>query len=410
MKEINVVFKRRITEDLKLQLRVFRTVIDWTIALYILTPLLLIGLYHYYTWWQGVPSWVLPIPFELALGLLFLFSWLGRVRLFFQEADRLFLIHDDKWSQGLIKRGIAYSLLFHFFSTLVFFSLIAPFFLLHYQVSLLSFALLGFFVFLMKGILALGKQLIEVISTNTWERISFLLVMFAGGGILFSFMIVLYYHGILVFIFGLAIPIGIIILLFWARLQLRGSFFADVVHERKERTRYIRLFLGMSMSLDHQPIQLRNKHFIFFRQSNHLFRNRRVETVLVELGIKTFLRDRNQLFSYLRIMGVSIFAILQVPLTLKWFLWPLIGLYLAYWCKNFWKDIESSSFLHLFYISKEDLLKARHKVIQWLTFPGFFVISILIGLVTYQWIGVLLMLPISYSLSYLLGRIIGVFD
>lgn len=121
MKEIDVVFKRRITDDLKLQLRVFRLVIDWTIALYILTPLLLIGLYHYYTWWQDVPSWVLPIPFELALVLLFLFCWLGRIRLFFQEADLLFLIHDEKWSRGLIKRGISFSFLSHFFSTLSFF-------------------------------------------------------------------------------------------------------------------------------------------------------------------------------------------------------------------------------------------------------------------------------------------------
>lgn len=262
----------------------------------------------------------------------------------------------------------------------------------------------------MKGILALGKQLIEVISTNTWERIFFLLILFAGSGLLFLFMMVLYYQGIPIFIFGLAIPFGIIILLSWVRLQLRGNFFADVAHEMKERTRYIRLLLGMSMNLDHQLIQSRTKHFIFFRQSNHLFRNRRVETVLVELGIKTFLRDRNQLFSYIRIMGVSIFAILQVPLTLKWFLWPLVGFYLAYWCKNFWKDIESSSFLRIFHISEGELLKARDKVIQWLTLPGFFFISILVGFVTYQWIGVLLMLPISYSLSYLLGRIIGVFD
>lgn len=130
----------------------------------------------------------------------------------------------------------------------------------------------------------------------------------------------------------------------------------------------------------------------------------------MELGIKTFLRDRHQLFSYARIVGVSIFAILQVPLTLKWFLWPIIGLYLAYWCKNFWKDIESSSFLRLFHIPRGKLLKARDKAIQWLTLPGFFVISILFGLVTYQWIGALLMLPITYALSYLLGRIIGAFD
>lgn len=409
MKEINILFKRRMSEDLKLQLQVFRTVIDWTLALYILTPLLLIGFYHYYNWWQSVPSWIVPIPLELALGILFLFTWLGSIRLFLQEADLLFLIHDKKWSQGLIKRGIAFSFLIHFFSTLGLFLLIAPLFLLHYQISFLSFGLFGLFVFLMKATIALGKQILGVISTNTWERISFLLFFFVGSGSLFLLMIILINQGAPVFILGLAIPIGIVAFLLRIRLRLRGSFFADVVHEGKERTRYMRLLLGMSMNPAHSS-RLRTKHSIFFRHSNHLFRNRRVQTVLVELGVKTFLRDRNQLLSYGRIAGISIFAILQVPLTLKWFLWPLLGLYFAYWCKNFWKGVEASSFLQLFHIPKEERFKARERVIRWLMLPGFLIISILVGWFTYHWVGALLMLPVAFVLSNPLQRIIGAFE
>ena len=137
MNTVNAVFFRRMTDDWKFQYQVFRMAVDWTIALYIVAPLILIGAYHYYTWWQITPDWLLNIPFGWALIPLFLYAWTGSLRLFFLEADLLFFIHDRRWSQGLIRRGTAYSLLLHLFWTLVAFFLVAPFF----SYSLFAFSL-----------------------------------------------------------------------------------------------------------------------------------------------------------------------------------------------------------------------------------------------------------------------------
>lgn len=407
MNTVNAVFFRRMTDDWKFQYQVFRMAVDWTIALYIVAPLILIGAYHYYTWWQITPDWLLNIPFGWALIPLFLYAWTGSLRLFFLEADLLFFIHDRRWSQGLIRRGTAYSLLLHLFWTLVAFFLVAPFFLIYYSLSLFSFGLLFLFVYMMKASLSIGKQIVDVISSGGLERTSFYLLLLVGSGMLYFFNMAMLMKGDLFLIPGLVLLALVLIFLTWIRLHLKGSFFADVIHERKERVKYIGFLLGIAMVNPNQSQVLRRRRPLFFRHSRSLFQRRTPANGLTELGIKTFLRNSDHFFSYLRAVAVSIFAIVQIPFVLKWLLWLIVGLYLAYWCKNFWADVESASFLQLFRLRREDRQQAREKVIGWLMLPGFLLISMILGWLTYSWIGVLMMLPLCFLYSFLLKWIMG---
>lgn len=100
---------RRVTAHWKNQRDNLATVVDWVVMLYIIVPGLLLGggLYRE-LWTSPLPGWVQFLPLQAVVGIL-LFMFSGRVLLFFEEADTLYLRQQREWMKGLMIGGMAYS-------------------------------------------------------------------------------------------------------------------------------------------------------------------------------------------------------------------------------------------------------------------------------------------------------------
>ena len=103
------LFKKRCFHNFRFQIRAWRMGIDWTVLLYLLVPAVIVAIAVYRSWWVELPKWMEMLPFEGFLFLFYVFSWMGSVRLFIEEADELFLLQNRAFYQSLRRWGMLYS-------------------------------------------------------------------------------------------------------------------------------------------------------------------------------------------------------------------------------------------------------------------------------------------------------------
>lgn len=101
------LFFRRAGSDWKYQYGVWKTAVDWTVALYIVIPAVLIGLNGYALLWKNQYGWMEGLSFSWLLIALYLFTWSGRIRTFMEEGDQLFLLQRKGWVRRIIALGEA---------------------------------------------------------------------------------------------------------------------------------------------------------------------------------------------------------------------------------------------------------------------------------------------------------------
>lgn len=101
------LFFRRVGSDWRYQYGVWKTAVDWTVALYIVIPAVLIGLNGYALLWKNQYGWMEGVPFSWLLISLYLFAWSGRIRTFMEEGDQLFLLQRKGWVRRIIALGEA---------------------------------------------------------------------------------------------------------------------------------------------------------------------------------------------------------------------------------------------------------------------------------------------------------------
>src|SRR5665648_842969 len=99
----------RIVSDWKYQYQVFRTAVDWIVAIYIVIPFSYIFIDFYLSVWREVPGWLFSIPLNALIGLIVVFIWSGTVRIFLEDADQLFLLQRKEWISRIIKYSLGYS-------------------------------------------------------------------------------------------------------------------------------------------------------------------------------------------------------------------------------------------------------------------------------------------------------------
>ncbi len=98
-------FFNRWKADLRFQFRVFSTVVDWTVALYVVIPGLILLVERYAAWWRGEAAWTAEVPSPLLWTAAFLFAWSGPFRLYLEPADQLFMWQRSDWMKTFILCG-----------------------------------------------------------------------------------------------------------------------------------------------------------------------------------------------------------------------------------------------------------------------------------------------------------------
>lgn len=371
------LFVTRLRKEIAYQWGVFRSVVDWTIFLYLFFPAIAIGGYHYYTWWAEIPSWVNHIPFLFILILLYMFCWQGRIRTFLEEADQLFLLQKrplvralKKWTRNLYV--FRYSL-----GLLTFFVILAPFLINHYHLSWLEILILTFYFISLKVLILGSKQCLDGID-SPWKKGLYTILLFGALG---AFSITL-----VIWTLEASVLILLIFSLFhWLLFLLNSSrrinrlttFSNDVYVDKQEKLKYIRTIFLFSEYVEKDPYQ-KKRSSLFYRKSKRIFKNRNRRKSLQELCIKVFFRNRTYLLQFFQITSTTTVAILIIPpIWIKCLIFLGFILILRIWVKIIYKRIISNHFI--VNIRKDDIIRiqAEHYIVNFISLP---VISI-VGLV-----------------------------
>ncbi len=363
------LFKSRLLADFKYQWKIINAVVDWVALIYIILSPVIFAVVIYIDMWRDITSyWFTFLPFSSVVYLLFIFSLLGRFRFFMQEADIVFLMDCPKLYKGLRSWSFAYSLLRLLFSTILFMVIVLPFLVQGHGLELAE--LLFLFIFLIGyrlTIFTVKKMIYHPVLQ--WIFIIFVSILSANAAAATSYVYLAF--------------AGLILVLFWSSWHITKTipakrfFFREVSDENKEHVRYAKFILGLSMEVEKKPIRIRKRPLIF-RKSGKIFRKRSPENGLFELLLKGFIRNSTFLSSYLQVIFLTFFAIIFLPIWMKWLIFILAVLFFQYnaWLRGLYENLLDQQFFNVIPFDEKICEKVWPRFKRWLVFPAISLLGI----------------------------------
>ena len=393
---------RRLVSDWKYQYQVWRTAVDWIVALYIVIPFFAIFLNYYLMWWRKAPEWLIYIPLNALIGIILVFAWSGTIRIFVEEADQLFLLQRKAWISRIIKYSLGYSVIYNFVLTSLLLIILAPFLLLHYGFSLIGVIWLTVFVFVLKNCMNLTKQLVEL-RFKGWSQRIVSWAIFILTGVYVRESVLLLFSRLGLFYLALFVLLSMLGILLYRRVKLRGTFFGDVASEQTARLRLAKYMLQKMKTYVKKPRTSR-KRPLLFRNSNLLFKERNPVNGLVEMYLKSKLRNDKDVMFYLQMLGVSIFFILIFPPDYGWLLWFVFSIMITNFVLLFWQEVIKDPFVCLFPWLPETKSVAMRRALFFMALPGQLILGVLVVVKTHSWLGGLGIVPITILIGYYIAK------
>jgi len=413
------LFWRRLRENWGFQYGVIRSAVDWTVVLYIVIPALAVCGYHYVSWLRFAPEWMERIPYVAAAAALLLVALGGGIRLFVEEADQLFLTQRARWIRGVRSRGLIYSAVCHALHGALAVALLAPLLSVH-GLSPMQFVLLGGLTGSARFASALAGHWISCRLAG-WRRygaaaaqVALFSAMFLTGAVVLAGVPPFDGRPLplrplegrmgAVLQFGMiALLIAVSIRMAWSLASAKWTFLHDAAQERTKRLRLAALMLAQVTET--RPRRSRRGRPLWFRRSAPLFRRRTTVNALAEMGVKSFARDRLQIWTYIRLVFVGFAAILLVPPAFK----PAVGLALALllgtWTRSYWKQMMKSPYLQMFPWRDADKHAAAGKALYVLLLPGCLLLGLAAGFGAGAWLGALAAIPAGWAAAYAIAHL-----
>ncbi len=396
------LFARRLASEWRFQYTAWRSVINWIVAIYIVLPAAVAGVYSYIMLWRQPPAWLGLIPLSWLAAVVFYFAWSGTIRILVDEADQLFLLQRGGWIRQLTGLSMFYSAVVNLIASLLLFVLLYPALILH-----LSWAQIGLFLavaFLLRLNFGLAKHRLAAWG-NGWTSFMLKMALFLALGIPFVWGIGLILNYMFASLAVIALLMLLSVVLIVARLNQQGTFLSDVAQEMSARLRYASFMLRISGLTFKKPPAQKRRPWLFPR-SNNLFRERNAVNNLTELCIKVFLRNPRNIALYLVLMALCLAFAWPYTAWFKLIIWACYSLLFAGVSYFYWQDSATSDFMTLFRWKQGDLSAAARMSIFILMLPGFLSVGLILGFQALSWAGILAVLPLSVFLGYLATRIV----
>ncbi|MDQ7095335.1 ABC transporter permease [Desulfosporosinus sp. PR] len=396
------LFVQRLVAEWKYQYEVWKTAVDWVVALYIVIPFSAIFLNFYRSWWWKAPGWLNYVPLNALLFVVLVFAWSGTIRIFVEDADQLFLLQRAAWFNGLLKYSLSYSLIYNLVAAVLLLLVLAPFLILHYGFSWLNLMWLTVFLALFKNCMGIAKQLFEF-RFKGWSQRFVRTVIFVIAG-LYMRQSVFYLQSrrelFYPLILGLLFLLG---LLLYKRLTMEGIFFEDVSREETAKLRLAKFMLQRAGTYVKKPRSLR-KRPLMFRNSNLLFQKRNPVNALTEVCLKALLRNDGDVMFYLQLLGFDLGLILLIPSYYKWLLWLVFSLVMTNLVWLSWREVINEPFVCLFPWLPETKVAAARKALFLMALPGQLILGVAVAIQTGSWLETLAMLPLGIIAGYLTAK------
>lgn len=400
------LFLRRLVSEWKYQFEVWTTVVDWVVALYIVIPFLGLFLQQYLSWWRKIPEWLVYTPLNVLLGIIVLFTWSGTIRIFVEDADQLFLLQQKTWIRQIKKYSLGYSIVINLFTTSLVIIVIAPLLLRHYGFSFTECVWLVLFTFVFKTAIGIGKQLTALHFKGLIQRLVMFVLLLITGTYYRLSMVFLLSHRSLFYLSALVL-LTTLILLLYRRVSIRGTFSEDVSREQDAKLKLANLFLQIHGTQMKKP-KISRKRPLLFRNSNLLFRERTPVNGLVELTLKTVLRNSKHVTFYLQLIGGCLLMILAAPPIWKLLLWVAFLIILTFIVWLYWQEAVNSPFVSLFSWLRETKVAAASKAVFLMALPGQMIISLVVVLQIHSGLSGIVMLPLGILIGYVTAKFIPV--
>ncbi len=339
------LFFKRLFQEWRYQLGVIRSVVDWTILVYLVVPALVLAPFLYRDAWEYIELyWSAQIPFPFLLLVILLFSSGGNFRTYLLEADLLHLIQRKRLLHALKLAGFLLSLAQLIIGVALIVIIALPVLILIYQFSTmevlhLSLAIIAFRL--------LFLTLKKIITRNLYKWILFPMFFVLTLGLIVNL------DSVIVGIGGSVCAIAIVIFHLTQLTKTNRWFLRELEIESAEVTRYIKLIFAFSMEVEKEFVSTRKRPFWFYRKSGRIFAARNSENGLLELLLKAFLRNRGHVTTYLQLTMITSSAIIVLPIWLKWIVYLLFLFFFHIWLMSIFDKMQTSPFFSVVPFEKD---------------------------------------------------------
>lgn len=302
----------------------------------------------------------------------------------------------------LIKLSLVYYLGFNLLETLPFSLILAPFLILYYGFSPAEFLELSVFVFGLKASIDISKQLIER-RFQGWNQTFIKMAVVIVSGIYLRLSVFLLTGLNNLFFCSAALLFLALIILTYMRITISGVFYEDVISGQASKLKMVNLLLRQAGTAAKRTKDRRQRPWVF-RNSNPIYRKRTSENVLIELCIKSTIRNGEDIKFYFEVVAMCLLMLTAFPKDWKWFLWFMFIVLLTNMIRLFWQKFLNSPFVKLFPLISETQMSAASRTLFLMALPGQILIGLVTAIQTQEWLISLLMFPIGLIIARLAAK------
>lgn len=376
----------RMRENWNYKYKIIKTVIDWTILIYLVVPAAAITIFVYRSWWIDPPAWIASVPFPLLFAIYFFLLWGSYFKTYIREADIIFLRKNERLMLGLKRGGIIVSYLTEALSAAFLAVLISPLWMIHYGLSVKQLILFfGMWVSLRWLIMAVNGKL--NVHLRGWRSLVRSIPVVVGAGTIWWLSYKALQSSSLLSVFIIIILNGTAsMLLLKKRFTSIQTFEQDLSIDEKDKNKYTEMIFGLSMDIEKlpKPKPIRKSPRLYSK-SNRIFKTRSPRNGFLELFIKASTRDTEYVRGYFQILGITAVAIFfSPPIWLKITIGAVGVFFLIVWIGSVWYKLIGGHPFTKKYSGKEGYIKGKQIVTVVLLIP--FVIICFLNVWILPWI------------------------
>ncbi|MNH87329.1 Bacterial ABC transporter protein EcsB [compost metagenome] len=391
------LFMRRWVDHFRKQYGVIRSVIDITVALYIVIPGVLLLARLYYDMLASPPEWLHLLPFGVIPFILMLaLSQSGGLILYREAADVLFLKQHERWQSRILRLGWFFSLLFQIIVTAILVLILTPVLLQIFKVNLTGIILLFGITAAYKLALILMEHLVQVLLSG-WVRyvVRYIAALMLTAVYLLpsSFLLTSPFQTLTAAIGFIAL----IAVLTIVRFRLRGTFLADVREDERQKTRLTAALLSGAVD---KPREQKPRPWIF-RKSNRLLRSREAPQRIAESAVKAFYRSRVNIKLYLQFSLIGMGACYLPPFPVNALVYLALIVILSYWMNGYRKYFLSSRFMNMLPLAESTAFLLAAPAMRLLMLPSVLLLSLSLGVrILHVWWAVPVFILVGFGMNW----------
>ncbi|MFJ7951870.1 ABC transporter permease [Lysinibacillus sp. NPDC096418] len=349
--------------------KLIASIVDWTVALYIVIPGAIIGFFLYKDFATYVETlWVSQVPLVFWIVLLLLFTGMPTIRTYLQRADRLFLIQNSKQMIQLKRAGFTWTLTKHLCRIGVYLALLAPIFINVHNLTILD--LLSYLLLLFTT--SFCNALVDLQMQKKWQQFCI-----STAIRLVSLALFLYVSPVMVaFICSI---LCIVSFMYYERhfVQSIKHFDQLVELDQVEFYKWQSTVSKTSIELRSMLIPKMKKPLLLWTNSKRMFS--RSDYFIEELVCKTMLRQSQYKWGYLRLLLTGLGLIIVTPVWTKFVLLTLLFFGLRSYIKSLLQQIFEHNVWTIFQVTEEQMHQARKRLLKgFVHFPMTFVFALLV--------------------------------